>query len=221
MPNTAHITDESLMGTKNHGTTQQLVLRIHGGDREAFDLLFMRYYPRIKLAVRMQMLDKLRAQVEPEDVIQEIYIEVYKNFHKFEYSDPDSFFKWVTKVVGWKIKDFDKYFFKTAKRQPHELSLQQSASVSDTSSFEIADNLASPESTPSQIVMEREGYQMLEKALEKLPERFRTVITYRQIMKMSAADTAELMDMQANAVNVLFHRAQQKLHKILREMAYF
>ncbi len=209
------------MAQENHRTTQQLVLRIHGGDKEAFDLLFMRYYPRIKLAVRLQMLDKLKAQVEPEDVIQEIYIEVYKNFHKFEYSDPDSFFKWVTKVVGWKIKDFDKYFFKTAKRQPHELSLQQSLAEADTSTFEICDNVAAQQSTPSQIVMEKEGFQMLEKALEKLPEKFRRVITYRQVMKMSAAETASQMDMQANAVNVLFHRAQQKLHKVLREMAYF
>lgn len=210
------------MGRKEHGTTQQLVLKIKDGDREAFDQLFMRYYPRIKLAVRMQMLDKLRAQVEAEDVIQEIYMEVYKNFHKFQYSDPESFFKWVTTVVGWKIKDFDKYFFKTAKRQPHDLSLQHSSAASDdTSSFDITDRVPSAQSTPSQIVMEREGYQMLEKALEKLPEKFRRVITYRQVMKLTAAETGELMEMQANAVNVLFHRAQQKLEKVLKDMAYF
>ena len=209
------------MGKNDHRTTQQLVIRIHGGDREAFDLLFMRYYPRIKLMVRMQMLDKLKAQVEPDDVIQEIYMEVYRNFHKFEYSDPDSFFKWVTTVISWKIKDFDKYFFKTAKRQPHEtLSLQQK-SGEDTTSFELGDGVPASQNTPSQIVMEREGYQLLDQALQKLPENFRQVITYRQIMKLTAAETAEEMGMQPNAVNVLFHRAQQKLQSVLREMAYF
>jgi RNA polymerase sigma-70 factor, ECF subfamily len=207
---------------KENRTTQQLVLRIHGGDREAFDLLFMRYYPRIKLLVRIQMLDKLKAQCEPDDVIQEIYLEVYKNFHKFEYSDPDSFFKWISKVIGWKIKDFDKYFFKTAKRQPQEtLSLQQKIGETDTSSLEVGDGLAARQSTPSQIVMEREGFQMLERAMAKLPENFRTVVMYRHVMKLSAAETAERMGMQANAVNVLFHRAQQKLHELLREMSYF
>ena len=210
------------MAKKEHGTTQQLVLRIHGGDREAFDLLFMRYYPRIKLLVRLQMLDKLKAQVEPDDIIQEIYMEVYRNFHKFEYSDPDSFFKWVTKVIGWKIKDFDKYFFKTAKRQPHEtLSLQQNAGESDTTGFELGDAVPASQETPSQIVMEKEGYRLLDQALQRLPENFRRVITYRQVMKLSAAETAEQMDMQPNAVNVLFHRAQQKLHAVLKEMAWF
>lgn len=210
------------MGKNDHRTTQQLVIRIHGGDREAFDLLFMRYYPRIKLLVRMQMLDKLKAQVEPDDVIQEIYMEVYRNFHKFEYSDPDSFFKWVTTVISWKIKDFDKYFFKTAKRQPHEtLSLQQKAGDADTTGFELGDGVPASQNTPSQIVMEREGYQLLDKALQKLPENFRQVITYRQIMKLTAAETATEMGMQPNAVNVLFHRAQQKLQSVLREMAYF
>lgn len=210
------------MSKKQHGTTQQLVLRIHGGDREAFDQLFMRYYARIKLLVRLQMLDKLKAQVEDDDVIQEIYIEVYRNFHKFEYSDPESFFRWVSKVISWKIKDFDKYYFKTAKRQHHEtVSLQQQLGDDDGGGFELADSVAAVQSTPSQIVLEREGYQMLEKALEKLSENFRTVISYRQILRLSAAETAEKMGMQANAVNVLFHRAQQKLHQILREMSYF
>ncbi|MEZ6195278.1 MAG: sigma-70 family RNA polymerase sigma factor [Planctomycetota bacterium] len=209
------------MSRKEHGTTQQLVIRIQGGDREAFDQLFMRYYPRIKLLVRLQMLDKLKAQVEDEDVIQEIYWEVYRNFHKFEYSDPESFFKWVSTVIGWKIKDFDKYYFKTAKRQHHEtVSLQQS--IGDAASgFELGDALPSSQNTPSQIVMEREGYQMLEKALSRLSENFRTVVVYRQILKLTAAETAERMGIQPNAVNVLFHRAQQKLHQVLRELSYF
>ncbi|MEE9394816.1 MAG: sigma-70 family RNA polymerase sigma factor [Planctomycetota bacterium] len=213
------------MAKKKHGTTQQLVLRIHGGDREAFDQLFMRYYPRIKLLVRLQMLDKLKAQVEDDDIVQEIYIEVFKNFHKFEYSDPESFFRWVSKVISWKIKDFDKYFFKTAKRQHHEtLSLQQqlgSEASAGGANFELGDSVPASQSTPSQIVMEREGYQMLEKALKRLSENFRTVITYRQILRLSAAETAERMSLQPNAVNVLFHRAQQKLHQVLREMSYF
>ena len=62
--------------------------------------------------------------------------------------------------------------------------------------------------------MAREGYQLLDRALQKLSEKFRRVITYRQIMRMSAAETAEVMEMQPNAVNVLFHRAQRKLHSV-------
>ena len=39
------------------------------------------------------------AQVEADDIIQEIYLEVYKNFHKFEYRDPNSFYKWIVTVI--------------------------------------------------------------------------------------------------------------------------
>ncbi len=207
---------------RDHRTTQQLVHRIHGGDLDAFNQLFMRYYPRIKLLVRLHMLDKLRAQVEADDVIQEIYMEVYRNFHKFEYRDPDSFYKWVVKVIGWKIKDFDKYFFKTAKRQPAEtLSLQQQAPGSSESGPVIAEGLAGGQTTPSQIVMEKEGYRMLDKALQKLPRHFRRVIQLRHLEQRSVKDTAEELGMKPNAVNVLFHRAQQKLHDVLKEMSYF
>lgn len=206
----------------DHRTTQQLVLRIHGGDREAFNQLFMRYYPRIKLLVKLHMLDKLKAQVEADDIIQEIYMEVYRNFHKFEYRDPDSFYKWVVTVIGWKIKDFDKYFFKTAKRQPGEtLSLQQKVPGGTDSSPMFAESLQGPSATPSQIVMEKEGYRMLDRALERLPLHFRRVIQLRHLEQRSVKETSEILDMKPNAVNVLFHRAQQKLHDVLKEMSYF
>lgn len=210
------------MSTQDHRTTQQLVMRIHGGDREAFNQLFMRYYPRIKLLVRLHMMEKLKAQTEPDDIIQEIYMEVYRNFHKFEYRDPESFYKWVVKVIGWKIKDSDKYFFKTAKRQPGEtLSLQQNAPGTSTSTMEFGDQLAGEESTPSQIVIEKEGYKMLEKAMSRLPAHFQRVIKLRHLEQRSVKETAEELKMKPNAVNVLFHRAQQRLHDILKEMSYF
>ncbi len=125
-------------------------------------------------------------------------------------------------MIGWKIKDFDKYFFKTAKRQPAEtVSLQQNVGDGDTTAGEFGGALAASGNTPSQIVMEQEGYQMLERAMKRLPENFRTVIMFRQILKLSAAETAERMEMRANSVNVLFHRAQKRLHEVLKGMSYF
>jgi RNA polymerase sigma-70 factor (ECF subfamily) len=70
-------------------------------------------------------------------------------------------------------------------------------------------------------VIEREGYQMLAKAMERLPQNFRRVIQLRHLEQKSVQETAEEMNMRPNAVNVLFHRAQQRLHEIVREMSYF
>jgi RNA polymerase sigma-70 factor (ECF subfamily) len=210
------------MEKSDHRTTQQLVIQSQSGNKEAFNQLFLRYYPRIRLLVKLHMLDKLKAQVEADDIIQEIYLEVFKNFHKFEYRDPNSFYKWLVTVVGWKIRDFDKYFFKTEKRQPGETrSLNERVGDSESAMFELAENISGDSSTPSQIVMQKEGYRMLEKALEKLPTHYRQVIRLRHLEQRSAKEVAELLDLKVNAVNVLFHRAQQKLHEVLKEMAYF
>jgi RNA polymerase sigma-70 factor (ECF subfamily) len=206
-----------------HRTTQQLVLQSQLGDRDAFNRLFDRYYPRIRLVVRMHMLDKLRAQVEPDDVIQEVYLEVFRNFHKFEYRDPDSFYKWVVTVVGWKICDFDKYFFKTTKRQPGEtLSLNEGTDDQGGSSMQdLAASLNGNVSTPSRIAVQSEGYRMLETALESLPPHYRQVIRLRHLEQRSAKETAEILAVTLTAANALFHRALRKLHENLREMAYF
>ena len=208
--------------SRESNTTQQLVIRIQGGDADAFNQLFMRYYPRIKLLVKLHMMDKLKARVEAEDVIQEIYIEVFKNFHKFEYRDPDSFYKWVVTVIGWKIKDLNKYHFRAAKRSgDDEVSMQRKGPGGETGTFEFANELDAGAGTPSQIVMEKEGYQMLENAMKRLPLHFRRVICMRHLEQRSVQETAQVLDMTANAVNVLFHRAQQRLHELLREMTYF
>jgi RNA polymerase sigma-70 factor (ECF subfamily) len=207
-----------------HRTTQQLVLQSQNGDREAFSQLFDRYYPRIRLLVKLHMLDKLKAQVEADDIIQEIYLEVFRNFHKFEYRDPNSFYKWLVTVIGWKIRDFDKYFFKTSKRQPGEtLSLHERLAPDggESSMRDLADSIRGNTFTPSQIAVQREGYRMLEAAMEKLPPHYREVIRLRHLEQRSAKETAEILELKVNAVNVLFHRAQQKLHEVLREMAYF
>ncbi|MSR75184.1 MAG: sigma-70 family RNA polymerase sigma factor [Planctomycetes bacterium] len=210
------------MTNQDLNNTQQLVRRIHGGDQDAFNLLFMRYAPRIKLLVKLRMLDKLKAQVEVDDIVQEIYFEVYRNFHKFEYSDPESFYKWVITVTSWKIKDFDKYYFKTAKRpSAGVLSLDQKPSDSTENGPAIGDMVAGYGASPSQIVMKREGYQMLERAVVRLPVHFRQVIQLRQIEERTARETAEILGTSANAVNVLYHRAQERLHELLREMSWF
>ena len=125
-------------------------------------------------------------------------------------------------VIGWKIRDFDKYFFKTAKRQAGEtVSLQERPPDADTGTLEFGDSMDAGSTTPSQIVIEREGYQMLEKALKSLPLHFRKVICLRHLEQRSVKETAEILDMTTNAVNVLFHRAQQRLHELLKEMTYF
>lgn len=206
----------------NQTNTFQLVRRIHSGDTRAFDQLFMRYHPRIKLLVRLQMLDKLKAQIEADDIVQEIYLEVYRNFHKFEYRDPNSFYKWLITIVAWKIKDFDKYFFKAAKRQAAGvLSLDQKPPDSTENGPAIGDMVEGHEGSPSQIVMQREGYQMLERALTRLPANYRQIIQLRQIEEHSAREVSEILGTNVNAVNVLYHRAQQRLHELLRDMSWF
>lgn len=210
------------MTDPNITNTMQLVKRIHGGDQLAFNQLFMRYYPRIMLLVKLHMLDKLKAQVEPDDIVQEIYLEVYRNFHKFEYRDPESFYKWVITVASWKIRDFDKYYFKTAKRNPPGmLSLDQRPPESTECGPVIGDMVEGQGASPAQIVIQREGYQLLDRALARLPAHFRQVIQLRQIEDRSARETAEILGTNANAVNVLYHRAQQRLHELLREMSWF
>lgn len=56
---------------------------------------------------------------------------------------------------------------------------------------------------------------MLEEAVEKLPDAYRTIFILRDIEEMSTTDTADALDITEDNVKVRLHRARALLRKRL------
>jgi len=70
---------------------------------------------------------------------------------------------------------------------------------------------------PERFVENKELGELIQKALNKLPTQYKTIIILRDMEGLSTEDTAELLGMSAGAVRVRLHRARQALRKILDE----
>ncbi|MFQ5513470.1 MAG: sigma-70 family RNA polymerase sigma factor [Myxococcota bacterium] len=64
--------------------------------------------------------------------------------------------------------------------------------------------------------LEREQLRRLVRdRIDELPDRYRTVLLLRDIEELSTEETAEMLEITANAVKIRLHRARQALRQLL------
>jgi len=75
--------------------------------------------------------------------------------------------------------------------------------------------LAAPSPDPERSVAQRQIQQMLEHAIDDLPDDFRTVLVARIIEDMSVEETASLLGLRPETVKTRLHRARKLLRDAL------
>lgn len=67
---------------------QSLILRLRSGDEFAASEVYHRYAKRVFGFVEKQMADRLRAQVQPEDLVQSVFKSVFRGISSGDYNAP-------------------------------------------------------------------------------------------------------------------------------------
>jgi RNA polymerase sigma-70 factor (ECF subfamily) len=77
------------------------------------------------------------------------------------------------------------------------------------------DRFASLAPYPEQQASNSEIRRLLEEAVEKLPDAYRTIFMLRDVEDMSTTDTADVLEITEDNVKVRLHRARALLRKSL------
>ena len=77
------------------------------------------------------------------------------------------------------------------------------------------DRFASLAPDPEQQASNSEIRSLLEEAVEKLPDAYRTIFTLRDVEDMSTSDAADVLEITEDNVKVRLHRARALLRKSL------
>ena len=77
------------------------------------------------------------------------------------------------------------------------------------------DRFASLAPNPEQQASNAEVRRLLEEAIEKLPDAYRTVFMLRDVEDMSTTDAADVLEITEDNVKVRLHRARALLRKSL------
>jgi RNA polymerase sigma-70 factor, ECF subfamily len=150
----------------------------------------------------------VRDDSEAEDVLQEAYLRAFAALGAFR--QDSSLATWLTRIVL--NEALQRARKKTDQpRDDMELTRQQSAQIIRFPSF------GGPPVDPERAMAQREIFQLMERAIDGLPDEFRTVLVARVIEDMSIEETAQLLGLLPVTVKTRLHRARRLLKAALAD----
>lgn len=190
-----------------------LARRLIAGDPEAFD----RFVEHFRIKIFHYSWLTCGQREDAEEVAQETLLKVFESFAQLR--EPERVRPWVFRIA----KNVCLMRRRKSKFAPeHELSLDEFLPTKTQDGggmkLEIADWTHIPEAE----ALRGELKTVLEEAIAKLPDIYRSVILLRDIEELSTEETAHTLELTEDTVKTRLHRARlalrQKLDRHLRSV---
>ena len=185
---------------------QQLVERVQRGDKQAFDLLVIKY--QRKLARLLSQF--IRDAAEVEDVAQETFIKAYRALPSFR--GDSAFYTWLYRIGINTAKNF---LVTQGRRAPTMTSA--GFDIEDAENFEEGSQLREM-NTPERELMSKQIAETVNQTLQELPEELRKAITLREIEGISYEEIATIMNCPIGTVRSRIFRAREIIAEKLRPL---
>ncbi len=175
---------------------EEAVKRVLQGDKNTYEVIMRRYNQRLFRIARTYIRD----EDEIEDVIQDAYIKAYEQLHSFEFRA--RFSTWLIRIL------MNEALARVRSRKRFAPLPQDGQNESGHASFRN-------DETPMERLMNAELKEILEKAVDKLPEKYRLVYMMREIEGMSVAETSDCLSITQTNVKVRLNRAKEMLRETI------
>lgn len=168
------------------------VRKVLQGEKNAYEVIMRRYNQRLFRIARTYIRD----EDEIEDVVQEAYIKAYEQLQCFEFR---------SRFSTWLIRILMNEALARVRKQKRFTALPVDGQA------ETGRALVPNEETPMERLMNAELKEILEQAVDDLPEKYRLVYMMREIEGMSVAETSECLSITQTNVKVRLNRAKEML----------
>ena len=182
-------------------TDQQLVEKVQAGDKRAFDLLVLKYQPRILGLVSRYVKDSHEVQ----DVTQEAFIKAYRALPRFR--GDSAFYTWLYRIA---VNTAKNHLVALGRRPPGS-----DVEVEDAEHYETGGALREGENPENHLFSQELG-EVVNRAISELPDDLRTAVTLREFDGLSYEDIAEIMDCPVGTVRSRIFRAREAIDKQVR-----
>jgi RNA polymerase sigma-70 factor (ECF subfamily) len=149
----------------------------------------------------------VQAKGGASDLVQETFLEAHRDFARFQGNTEAELLAWLRCLLLNNVSNFARGYRATGKRQ---VGREVPLAGGDSSTAGGAGFVANT-SSPSMEAMAREKAEAVARALERLPEDYRRVITLRNQERREFDEIGRLMERSADAARRLWSRAIERL----------
>jgi len=193
-----------------------LVRSAQGGNPEALDRLFSRYYERVRRVVRMRLGRKLRSSLESGDILQETFAVAVKGFDRFEMREEASLINWLSKLAERQIIAAADYHGAKKRDRDMEVAMDAPQTGTGTSEFRLEFGASVP--GPDELAAADEEALLVELSMEQMSEEYRELLILRNYVGASWEHIAETVGSPSpDAARMMHARGMIELGKHLRE----
>ncbi|MEP1093752.1 MAG: RNA polymerase sigma factor [Cyclobacteriaceae bacterium] len=181
----------------------EVIKRILAGEKELYEILMRRNNQKLFRVLRGYLADPS----EIEDIMQDTYLQAYEKL--WQYKQNAQFSTWLIRI------GINKALVRI--KQKAKIQATDVISITDNPTIEFRDE---KQPGPADKMMGKEAKEMLEKAIENLDEKYRSVYIMREVEEMSMAEISDCLDLSVSNVKVRLHRAKGMIKENLYELSY-
>jgi RNA polymerase sigma-70 factor (ECF subfamily) len=176
----------------------RLIEALRGGSERAYEDLLSRFQqPVYALALRL-----LNDQSEASDVVQEVFLKVFRNIGSFR--GQSSLKTWIYRITVNEAHNARRWFFRHRRR---EVELDTDPEETRNWKEIIPDRSRSP----FDVAFDEEQHVMIEAALERINPIFREAVVLRDIADLSYEEIAEVLGVSLGTVKSRILRGREAL----------
>ena len=180
---------------------EQLVRRVLAGERTAFDTLVERYQKRAT-SVSYRLVGNVHDALE---VVQDAFVRAYRNVETLE--EPARFGAWLLRIVT----NLSLNFRRDRAVGGRKVSLSESAGDDGESADQRLTDSEASEDRPGAKLAAGELSEVVQQALDGLPEQQRVALVLFSVEALPQKDVASIMGCSVEAVKWHVFQARRKL----------
>jgi RNA polymerase sigma-70 factor, ECF subfamily len=184
----------------------ELARQLLAGEPEAFDRFVDHFRSKILNYSRLMC----GHHEDAEEVAQETLLKVFENFDQLR--EPEHVRAWVFRIAknACLIKRR-----KSIYAPQQELSLDELMPARGTGGDPMKIEIADWSGIPEDEVLRSELQRVIDTAIAEMPEIYRSVMLLRDVEELSTEETAQVLDVNTDAVKTRLHRARLLARKKL------
>lgn len=186
------------------GSLNDLLEKLHNGDLDVAEEIFLAYEPYLRLVVRRQLTSGLRSKFDSLDIVQSVWVDLLKGFRESGWRFPDADHLQAFLVKATRNRFIDRF-------RQHKSAMQREEPISSSNAHSLAGE--SPDTPTAKVHAE----ELWDRLVQECPPAHRDVLALKR-QGFTLDEIADKTGLHAGSVRrILYELADRMARREKRE----